>query len=576
MFRRELLIELGDFLARFWSGKKVVFIIDDEEVAGSSSVYHQQIMVPPPEKFPGDTFTKYRVWRWTVWHEALHHRYSPVDYNDRTLKGVVANIIEDYRVNTLGLREFPGMLPETIFHYAYALTFFNPEKYPEPLRRVIAFGSRLLVGVVPRGFELYDTKEVEEAVELVKSELTRRDFKLDFAEMEELLSKVMELLGLRDVELREDIMHPWVGAGGVEWQQLREHAERLISSIGGEKKAGEEKPGSPEKSSAANPEGSEVDEKGGASQESEGEKSSVQELREEVLEGSALREEFERVVRESRRLNKVEEKLRESVKKGKYDSIDSRLYIPRKLAIDASRYYDHALINHLVAELRRIRKGWLELRSREGDEIDVEEVVRRQPKPFIREERVKVGGLKVLLLLDFSGSIAPYDWMYKEALIALGEALNAVGCKFAAFAFTRPHPQTRKSAVHLIKDFNERWGVETARRLVQLQASGPTPLDEVYDFLKPYVEKWKPDVFITLTDGFPEDKDGFSRFSETREKVRELKKLTKIVAIAIGHSVDAAVGLSRNLRDLEYDRSVAVYNLRDIPRKILWLLGEGA
>lgn len=574
MFRRELLIELGDFLARFWSGKKVLFIIDDEEVAGSSSVYYKQIKVAPPEKFPGDAYTKYRVWRWTVWHEALHHRYSPVDYNDRTLKGVVANIIEDYRVNTLGLREFPGMLPETIFHYAYALTFFNPEKYSEPLRKVIAFGARLLCGVVPKGFEPYDTKEVEEAVELVKSELAKRDYGLDVAEMEELLSKVMELLGLRDMEMRQDIMHPWVGAGGVEWQQLKEYAERVISSSSAESegKVEEEKPGSPEPKA----EEGEVEEGTGGGQGSKRSEKS-EELKEEVLEGSeTLREEFERVVRESRRLNRVEEKLRESVRKGKYDSIDGKLYIPRKLAIDASRYYDHALINHLVAELRRIRKGWLEVRSREGDEVDVEEVIKRSPKPLIREERVKIGGLKVLLLLDFSGSIAPYDWVYKEALIALAEALNSVGCRFAAFAFTRPHAQTKKSAVHLIKDFNERWGVEAARRLVQLQASGPTPLDEVYEFLKPYVEKWKPDVFITLTDGFPEDVYGYSRFAETRERVRELKRLTRMVAIAIGHNIDSAVTLSRNLRDLEYDRSVAVYNLRDIPRKILWLLGERA
>jgi hypothetical protein len=556
--RKEILIDLGDFLAKFWSGREVFYVIDDRKTVAYSSVHTKEIVIPPPGEIPGDAFTRYRVWRWQTWHESMHIRFSPTDYNDFTLKGLIANIIEDYRVNTLGHREFPGMLPETIFYQSYVMAFFKPENYQQEMAVVVAFMTRLFTGTVPKGFESYDTDDVKAAVELVESELRKRSFELSAPEMRELVDKVMDLLKLANGGADgERLWNPWVGAPEVTWQEIQENADKIVKAMS-EKKVGEEG-------------GEERSKKDSGRQ---GEK----ELKEEVLGGSkTVREEFERIVAESKRLDKVEWEAKELVRgREKYKNIDNRLYVPRKLDEKTSELYNRTLITHLIAELRRLRRGWVEVRSREGDEVDVEEVIRKSPKPLVREERVRVGGLKVLILLDFSGSISPLVWLYKQSLVALGEALNAVGCKFAVFAFTRPYSASERSAVFLIKDFSEKWGVETARRLAQLHASGGTPLDEIYDFLKPYVEKWKPDVFITLTDGVPVDIRGYSRKEETREKIKELKMLTRMLAIAIGHDVGSAVQLSQNLKELGYDRSVAVYDLLDIPRKILWLLGEGA
>jgi len=574
--RKEILIEIGDFLARFWSGRRVQFVIDEREIGGSGSVRYRFIRVPPPENLPGDNFTKYRIWRWIVWHESMHQRFTPHDYNDGSLRGFFANVIEDYRIKVLGTAEFPGMLPETIFYYSFMLSFFNPSEYTEPKRRIIAFTTKLLSGAVPKGFEPYEA-EVERAVRFVREELAKRNYQIEPGVMYFIVDKVMEMLGLVDEYLAQNyvsLAFPWyLSQKIVSVEELKENVEKVISSLKAELKEMQERGGEGLGEEAGEKSEGDIKELKGKKQK-EVDKA-VEQLKKEALEGSEIvKEEFERVVKRSRKLDIIEKELRKTVKRGEYDDIDGRLYIPRKLAVDPSTYYDRALINHLIAELRRLRKGWLEVRSREGDEVDVEEVIRRSPKPMIREERIKIGGLKVILLLDFSGSIGPYEDEYKKALIALAEALNAVGCKFAVFAFTQPHSNTNRSGVFLIKDFNEKWGVETARRLAQLRALGPTPLDEIYEFLRPYIEKWKPNIFITLTDGVPEDKFGFFKINSTREKIKEMKRLVKMVAIAIGRDVESATDLAKNLERLGYDRSIAVHNLMDIPRKILWLLGE--
>jgi nitric oxide reductase activation protein len=234
--------------------------------------------------------------------------------------------------------------------------------------------------------------------------------------------------------------------------------------------------------------------------------------------------------------------------------------------VDESPYYDQELINHLVAQLRRVKRGWREVHSSSG-ELDVESYVSRQPKAFIDEEQVKVGGFRVMLLLDHSGSIDYYEAEYKRACIALCECLEELGIPFAAYAFSAP--DGRHTNVYLVKSFQERWTRMNAKRLAQIPARGGTPLAEVYDVLRPQVERNKGGLhFITLTDGVP------SHFELTRMRVRSLRRHCRMIGVAVGRSMDEAVALAENLGSLGYDRYVALDNVRKLPEKILGLLGR--
>ena len=50
-----------------------------------------------------------------------------------------------------------------------------------------------------------------------------------------------------------------------------------------------------------------------------------------------------------------------------------------------------------------------------------------------------------------------------------------------------------------------KWSRISSRRLAQIQASGGTPLAEIYGLLHPIIKSFKPDVMVTLTDGEPSD-----------------------------------------------------------------------
>ena len=63
------------------------------------------------------------------------------------------------------------------------------------------------------------------------------------------------------------------------------------------------------------------------------------------------------------------------------------------------------------------------------------------------------------------------------------------------------------SNVGSVKPQNVKWGPIYAKRLMQIKPLGGTPLAEVYKILQPTINSFKPDIFVTLTDGEPSDMD---------------------------------------------------------------------
>ena len=83
----------------------------------------------------------------------------------------------------------------------------------------------------------------------------------------------------------------------------------------------------------------------------------------------------------------------------------------------------------------------------------------------------------------------------------------------------------------------------SARRLVQIRASGGTPLAEVYGLLLPVLKSFKPDIFVTLTDGEPSD------FDAVRQMVLSYRKMAiHMMAIGVGRNLHDSVGIGHNLK----------------------------
>jgi nitric oxide reductase activation protein len=234
--------------------------------------------------------------------------------------------------------------------------------------------------------------------------------------------------------------------------------------------------------------------------------------------------------------------------------------------VDETPIYDVDLIQKVKAAFRDWKTGWVERHDQVGDEFDVEIYVEALPKTFIADFKLSIK-TKVAILLDHSSSIADVELEYKQATIALCEALHYLGIKFAVYAFSTDKGQVK---CWVIKPPNLNWSVVSSRRLVQIRASGGTPLAEVYGLLQPVLKSFKPDIFLTLTDGEPSD------FDAVRNMVLSYRKAgIKMVAIGVGRNVNDAVGIGHNLKYLNYERAISVSRLQDMPKKVIKLLQQG-
>jgi len=121
----------------------------------------------------------------------------------------------------------------------------------------------------------------------------------------------------------------------------------------------------------------------------------------------------------------------------------------------------------------------------------------------------------------------------------------------------------------LVKSDNQKWNNVCAKRLTQIIANGSTPLAEVYDKMYPILQSKRPKIFLTLTDGEPSDPNA------VRLMIKSFRNLG-IVMVALGFGPDTirATTIASNLKYLNYERTLAVSRLKDIPNKVLGILEE--
>jgi hypothetical protein len=273
----------------------------------------------------------------------------------------------------------------------------------------------------------------------------------------------------------------------------------------------------------------------------------------DIVAGTPLLKEYESLVKESKKTDN----------KGYSTMEQFGLEIPDSVDIDESIIYDNDLITKLKSVIRSWKRGWREIHDITGDEIDVESIIESQPKPFLLDFKNTID-TKIALLLDHSSSIDEYELEYKKATIALCEALKFLNVKFSAYAFST---KNKKVSCWVIKHPDVKWTSTNARNLVQIKASGGTPLAEIYNLLLPLMKTYKPDLMITLTDGEPSD------YNAVRSTIKTYKMNgIHMVAVGVGKTVNNAINIGLNLKYLEYERTLVVSKLDEIPKRVLSLL----
>jgi hypothetical protein len=69
--RNDILINLGTFLSRRWSGNKKATILLIEDKPPTTKLDKNTITMPSLRYYNGTEFQKYRQWRVSLWYESM-------------------------------------------------------------------------------------------------------------------------------------------------------------------------------------------------------------------------------------------------------------------------------------------------------------------------------------------------------------------------------------------------------------------------------------------------------------------------------------------------------------------------
>ena len=515
--RNDVLLDIATFLSRRWStnNRVTISLVPDRQPATKPD--RNQISLPVLSYYVGTDFQKYRQWRVSLWYESMRMKHSSKVLSNEHAFGFLLNTLETKRVEILGLRDWQGMERELIFNEGISWTsrqllntIYGRYKIAE------AFSQYFLTGYI-KG-ELFGGEQdkvlraTEFANELIK-EAIENNYGTEWIEQH--IPKLIKILEL-DPLVSIPVLAPRAKMGpSLSQNEILKQIEKVVRVKRKDKDA--------------------------------------EEKAKEIYEGHDVMHEFETLVRESRKTEN----------KG-YDSLENfGLSVPNRMDVDEGRIYDLDLIHKVKAAFREWKTGWVERHDDAGEELDIETFSEGLPKPFLADLKLSIK-TKVVLLLDHSSSIADVELEYKQATIALCEALAYLGVKFAVYAFSTENRQVK---CWVVKPPNIKWSIVCARRLAQIKAVGGTPLAEVYGLLQPAIKSFRPDIFVTLTDGEPSD------FDAVRAMVLSYRKTgVRMVAIGVGRHLNDAVGIGHNLKYLNYERILAVSRLQDMPKKVIKLL----
>jgi von Willebrand factor type A domain len=519
IMRNDVLLDVATFLARRWSGNSRIVISIMRDKLPTARPEKGQIVLPNIDYFPGTDFQKYRQWRVALWYESMRFMYSSKVLSYDHAYGFLLNTVEKKRVEFLGLLQWQGMVKEIIFNESiFWLSCPLLNSLYGRHKVVEAFSQYFLTGYIKGelfGSEFERVKASAEFANSLVDQAIKNNHGTDWIERH--IPKLIKMLEI-DPLVSIPIIAPRTRIGlSINRSDLLKQIENVLST-----------------STKYKPD-------------------EIDSATKKVAEGNDVLSEFKTLLNES---TKTENKG--------YESLENLgLSIPKRLDLDETQIYDMDLIEKTKAAFRDWKSGWVELHDKTGEEFDSESYAEMLANPFLTDFKLSIR-TKVALLLDHSSSIEDVELQYKQATIALCEALYHLGVKFAVYAFST---EARQVKCWIIKPLNIKWSTISARRLAQIKASGGTPLAEIYGLLLPITKSFKPEIMVTLTDGEPSDS------SAVREMVLSYRKMgINMVGLGVGRSLNDSVGIAHNLKYLNYQKTLAVSRLQDIPKRVINLL----
>ncbi len=600
-------MELSRYLGGYLSGKSPKISFAD---GGVFSTDGENIYIPywPEFKLPLEGFDRWRIYRHGLWHESMHLRFTPpwiMQLHRLPLEGplislpanyiqLLINVLEDKRIEDLGVRYYRGALAERLYTqaYAYAMRPRVETLQWNPLAQAMeAFLQRLLIGRVKGKLPPDLEKRVEEAARYAEKALKRLEDRYpnpprtpeEEAEIVKgivrIARRVVEKLDVRNLR-RETFNKPPPSKSDLNElpkglsRRDRAMAKKFIEECEKERKRNPDLPGWED--TFKPPEDEKL--KPGKKRLREDMEEFFEELREEAKKKGLKKrrdgDPAEKIYLDDiERAEKGSEEVRseyETITRKRVDEKDMELadFSPVITLGDPSALRDERFKQRMRQKLKEWKTGHKVTFGKTGTQFSVESwIASGGRKPFVKVRRRSVKGQKYLFVVDFSGSIAPFEQQYEKALVNALDVIDGIGGKIAVFAFGATRVRDRPvEGFFKVKTFEEgRWRPSHAAKLVSIKADGSTPLAPTYQALERYIKRHRPTYVITVTDGDPDS------WFPTKEMIEKLKRNTRMVAFGIS-SKALEKHMLRKLRELGYHKSFVVSDLNQLPEKLVDLI----
>jgi nitric oxide reductase NorD protein len=198
-----------------------------------------------------------------------------------------------------------------------------------------------------------------------------------------------------------------------------------------------------------------------------------------------------------------------------------------------------SLLKHLHRTFEALRDEDRRLRKQpHGEDIDLDAVISSyadmingeevSQNLFIKQRKVD-RNIAVMFMVDMSGSTSGWiNDMEREALILLCESLEVLGDRYAIYGFSGlTH---RRCDLYKIKSFDENYSTTVKNRIASIKPQDYTRMGAAIRHLSKLLSRVdaKTKVLITLSDGRPDDQDGYRGaygIEDTRRALIESKFL---------------------------------------------------
>lgn len=197
-----------------------------------------------------------------------------------------------------------------------------------------------------------------------------------------------------------------------------------------------------------------------------------------------------------------------------------------KLTAGSTKFVDETL-NKYTGLVKNLRRTFEILRGEDktlkkqpyGDDIDIDALVdgwadlasgMEMPENIFTKMHKEERNIAVIFMVDMSGSTK--GWINdaeRESLVLLSEALETLGDRYAIYGFTG---NTRKRCeVYPVKTFDQPYDDKTKGRIANISPQDYTRLGVFIRHFNQMFEEVeaKTKILITLSDGKPEDYDGY-------------------------------------------------------------------